>query len=372
MINSMTATRARIGRLDIAIAVVVVGLGVLLMYGNVTDSKVDASPAVIPVFLLVTVPVLWRSAAPLAALGAALAGLVVHDVLFGKEVIRCGALLPEVFILAFAAGARLEVREARIALLLALGTILAESITFLGGFGIVMAVVTGAVWGAGRVTRSRAQMAEELQVRTAELREARDERARLEVATDRARLSAELDELLQRRLGELARLADAESRPADPAAATATLAAIETESRRTLEEMRAVVGVLRHDDAAAEMTPQPTLTNLEALLVRAKGAGARLTVDGSPRVLPPGVELSAYRVVEHLLAALDDSADVEVRVGFGDDALELTVSGPARRRAQAAIERARQRVELQQGTLRATTRSGRAEAVASLPLLAGS
>ena len=46
--------------------------------------------------------------------------------------------------------------------------------------------------------------------------------------------------------------------------------------------------------------------------MRAKGADARLTVEGSPRALPAGVELSAYRVVEHLLDALDDAPGVDV------------------------------------------------------------
>ena len=62
--------------------------------------------------------------------------------------------------------------------------------------------------------------------------------------------------------------------PTDAAGATATLADIERESRRTLEEMRAVVGVLREDESEAPIAPQPTLTHLEALLVRAKGGDA--------------------------------------------------------------------------------------------------
>lgn len=119
-------------------------------------------------------------------------------------------------------------------------------------------------------------------------RAARDARAHMEVATDRARISAELDELLQRRLGELA---------------------------------------------------------------------------------PTGVELSAYRIVEHLLAALADAPDVDVRVHFTDDALQLSVSGPARRGAKAAIDRARERAQLHNGTLQASTRGGRADAVACLPVL---
>jgi len=256
-------------------------------------------------------------------------------------------------------------------LALSLGLVFVDGAVEFGPFvPLVMAGVTVAVWAIGRVARSRKGMADELELRTAELRDARDERARLEVASDRARLSGELDELLQRRLGELARMADEGSRPRDAAGATTALAEIEHASRRTLEEMRDVVGVLRDDSSAAPVAPQPTLTHLQGLLVRAKGSGAKLKVEGNPRVLPPAVELSAYRIVEQLLAALEDAPDVGVLVRFGEDSLELAVSGPARRRARASIERARERARLQQGTLQATVRGGRAEAEVSLPMLA--
>jgi signal transduction histidine kinase len=370
MIASMTTAREGIGKRDIAIAGAVSLLGLLLMYANVQDEEVNASVLAIPLFLAVTLPLLWRRVAPVAALSVMLAALVVHDLLFGSEVVRCGVVLPAAFLLVFSAGARLDGREALIGLGLGLMVILAESITFFGPFGVSFAAVTAGVWGIGRVARSRGRLAGELQARTVELREARDDRARLEVAADRARLSAELDELLQRRLGELARLADGGA-PGDPAGATATLLEIERASRNTLQEMRAAVGALRDDASVAPTEPQPTLTHIEAMLARAKGADARLTVEGSPRILPAGVELSAYRIVEHLLAALDDAPDVDVHVRFRDDALELVVSGPAGRRSKEAIERARERVQLHRGTLETTTRGGRAEAVVSLPVLAG-
>lgn len=369
MIKTMTSPGGRIGKLDVAIAVVFSGLGALLMYVDHTDPEIQSSLLALPVFLLVTVPLLWRRVAPIAAGTAALVGLLVHLALFGTEVIRCGIVLPEAFVFAFAAGSRLELRNARIGGGIALALIATEGAYFLGGFALVPAVVAVAVWGTGRVVRSRGDMIEKLEAQTSELRHTRDERAKMEVATDRARLSTDLDELLKRRLGELARLADAGADPADPDGTTATLVDIERESRSTLEEMRAVVGVLRDDSDAAPVAPQPTLVNLEALLVRAKGADARLTVEGRPRVLPAGVELSAYRIAEHLLAALDDAPDVEVCVRFADDAVELKVSGPARRGAKAAFERARERAQLQQGTLRTSTRGGHAEAVASLPVL---
>ena len=391
MIASMTYARVRIGKRDIAIAAVLSLLGLLLMYDNVqrladdgwsNPSNPDARAVIhvgnflpyelaIPLFLLVTVPLLWRRVAPIAAVGAAFAGLVVNELLLGSELLRSGVVLPTAFLFAFTAGAQLEAREARIGLALALGLSLVDTLLSFGGpTAAVMGGLTAAIWGIGRVVRSRRRMANELEARTAELREARDERARLEVASDRARLARELDELLQRRLGELARMADAGTRPSDAAGATATLVDIERESRRTLEQMRAAVGVLRSDSSEPPTAPQPTLTHLEALLVRAKGRDARLTVEGNPRVLPAAVELSAYRIVEQLLAALEDAPDVEVRVRFGDDALELAVSGPARRRAKASIERARERARLQRGRLEATVRGGRAEAVVSLPVLA--
>lgn len=373
MIRSMTSTGASVGRRDIAIAAVLSVLGLLLMYGAVVDKEIEASAVAMPLFLLVTVPLVWRRAAPVAALGAVLAGYLVHVAATGTDVIRCGVVLPVVFLLAFSAAARLERRDAQIGLALALAVIAAESVVFFGAFGVVMAAVAAAVWGIGRIARSRTELATELQARTVELRDARDERARMEVNADRARLSTQLDELLHRRLGDLARLADNGAQQPDAATAAATLVDIEHQSRRTLEQLRSVVDVLRHDETGAPTAPHPTLIQLEALLVHAKGSDARLTVEGNPRVLPAGVELSAYRILEHLLDALEDAPDVEVRVRFGDDALELAVRGPARRRghATASIQRARERTQLHHGTLQAHTRGGRAEAVAHLPVLSG-
>jgi hypothetical protein len=387
MIDAMTGA-ARIGKRDVAIAAIVSALGLLLMYENLRWRWHDWPPTedeeafirigallpagfAMPLFLLVTVPLLWRRAAPLAAVGAAFTGLLVNVALLGTEFLRSGVVLMAAFLFAFTAGARLERREARLGLALALGLSVVDTVAAFGPpTAAVMGGLTAASWGIGRIVRSRRRMADELEERTSELGEARDERARLEVATERARLSRELDELLQRRLGELVRMADQGPPPADAAGATATLAQIERESRRTLEDMRAVVGVLRDDSAAAPSAPQPALTQLEALLVQVKGADARLRVEGNPRVLPAAVELSAYRIVEHLLAALEDTAPVDVRVRFGDDLLELAVSGSARRGARASIERARERARLHEGMLEATVRGGRADARVSLPLLA--
>ena len=318
-----------------------------------------------------TVPLLWRRAAPLAAVAASFAGLVLNELLIGTELIRCGVVAPTAFFFAYTAGVQLAGRDALIGLVLAAGLTLVD---FGAGFDpattAFFTIVTVGIWGIGRIVRSRGRMADELEARTAELRDARDERARLEVATYRARISGELDELLQRRLGELARMAEEGTGNGHAPDATATLADIERESRRTLEEMRAVVGVLRDDSAEAPTAPQPTLTHLEALLVRAKGGDARLTVEGSPRVLPAAVELSAYRIVEQLLAALDDAPDVACACASAtmrsSSPSPVPPAGRSRHRSSACASGR----GCSAARSRPPSQGGRAEAVVSLPLLA--
>ncbi|MEJ7892086.1 MAG: hypothetical protein WKF94_05550 [Solirubrobacteraceae bacterium] len=364
----MTLRRGPFTTTDVAVALLFLVLGVVLMIPS--DDQPSSALALIA-FLAVTAPVLWRRQAPLPAVAVTVGALLVHVAAFG-DMIRCGVVFPLAFVLAYASGFRLSLPSALAGLAMTIVAVVVVGFTdtqLADTDFIPFTVMTAVAWGIGRFARSRSRMVDELEVRTTELRTARDERARIEVATDRERLSGELDALLHRRLGELARMADAGAAGTAPDA-TATLVDIEQESRRTLEEMRAVVGTLRSDDGHAPVSPQPTLTHLEALLVRAKGADARLGVAGSPRALPPGVELSAYRIVEHLLDMLENAPGVTVEVTFGDDALELAVSGPARRRASAALDRARERVELHRGTLRATTRGGRSEAIAKLPVMA--
>jgi signal transduction histidine kinase len=373
MMRRMGRTGESIGRLDIAIAVALSALGLLLMYGNASDADVDAGYLAMPVFLGVTVPVLWRRAAPLAAFAAVAGALAIHIALFGS-LVRCGVVFPVVGVLVFTVAARFDRGTALWALAGGLAIIFGMAAADATGFGVVSLLVplTLVAYGLGRVGYARSRMVRELKDRTDELRSARDERARLEVATDRTRLSTELDVLLTRRLGELTRLADAGPAIAgDGPAATATLAQIEQASRATLEEMREIVGVLRDDDAPT--APQPTLSSLRALVLRDRGDAARLTVEGCPRVLPAGVELSAYRIIEHLLGALDDAPGVEVFVRFGEEALEIRVAGPAGRRGDVgvALSRARERAQLHRGTLDARTRGGRAEAIALLPVVAG-
>ena len=194
------------------------------------------------------------------------------------------------------------------------------------------------------------------------------------MAADRARVAADLDEFLRDRITTMAAAAAAgrELITGDPGGAGDAFTAVETSGRATLSRMREVVGTLREEGLTG---PQPVLAQLGSLLESATSADARLRVEGSPRALPAGIELSAYRIVEHLLAALQDApeARIDVRVRFGTDALELDVAGPASRYADpaTAFAIARERTALLGGTLQIETGSGRCAALARLPLAAG-
>ncbi len=363
------------GRFDLVLTLLASVLAIALMAENkyATDGPGHVSIIALPAFVAVALVLLWRSTDPLFGLGVLVAVLGLHAALFG-ELVRCGVAVPVIGLLTFSAAARLDRREAYWGLGLGLIAMTLMCATDFLGFGIFSlgGPVTVIAWFAGRAVRSRTAVAEKLRSRNAELQATRDERARLEVAMDREQLSAELESVLHRRLSELAVLADEGASTAGDGAAVALLADIERESRTTLDEMRSLVGVLRSDGADALATPQPTLASLEALLIRDGDAGARLQVAGSPRALPAGVELTAYRVVEHLLDALDTAPDVRVLVHFAPDVLELTIEGSAGRRPRlgAALDRARQRVELHKGSLITHTNGGRASVVAVLPLRA--
>ena len=89
----------------------------------------------------------------------------------------------------------------------------------------------------------------------------------------------------------------------DPDRAGAALEAIAGTGRQALTEMRRLLGVLRSADDQATLAPVPGLGELRELLDQARAAGLEVsyTLSGTPRELPEGAELAAYRVVQESL-----------------------------------------------------------------------
>lgn len=372
---------------DWVLAGALTALGIALMVENVLYTDAGAASAIadgtmvhelsshswamVPVFALATVPVLWWRRHVIAVTGVALGVMVLHDLLFGW-VTRCGAGLPLAFVLAYLGAVSLERRRAWVAL--GLSTLLSAAVLVLDattGFDpILLAVpILLIVFGIGRAVRHRNAMSTELRARTVELQRLRDERVALELSGDRVRLSHELDGLLQERLSQLTSAAES-GQDLDPERARALFESIETDSRATLDGMREIVGLLRGGDVA--LAPAPTVAHLDALLARHTSSDSRLTVAGDPRSLPATVELSAYRIVEHLVDVLVDQPDsrIEVGVRFDHDALEIRVNGPVDKSAdvKAAVARARERAKFLGGSFDMKVSRGRASAVAQLPV----
>jgi signal transduction histidine kinase len=107
------------------------------------------------------------------------------------------------------------------------------------------------------------------------------------------------------------------------------LETIERIGRGALTEMRRLVGMLR-TGTVDPLAPQPGLDDLPMLVAQVREAGlpVELHVDGDPRELPVGIELSAFRIVQEALTnALKHAGDARasVYVRYGDDSLELEI-----------------------------------------------
>jgi signal transduction histidine kinase len=372
--SALTWTVAGLSVLDLATAAVLSAAAASLASGVIHVSYSRGGLGASLGLLAMTAPVAIRRRFPLTAAGILAAGAVANGLVWGPWV-RCGAALPAVFLVAYSAGARCDRARAAGGLALCAINVVAQGYwdprLGLRVLGLMLPVLT-AFFATGRVGRSREQAAQVLRQRSAELRRQRERTARMAVLAERDRVAASLDETLHAEIGRIRGDAAAALRALDrdQGAARRTLAAIEQRGRSALRQMREVLGNLG-DDVPGE--PQPSLDQLPALLGRSTTSTTRLTVQGSPRALPAGLELSGYRIVEHLLAAFDDTPHSAIDVGlrFGQDALELRVSGPPARDADlaAVMAAASERAVLHGGSVHGSAADGRCVATAWLPLI---
>ena len=153
--------------------------------------------------------------------------------------------------------------------------------------------------------------------------------AREAVVEERARIARELHDVVAHHVSTMVLQAGAERRAVDSEETRDVLEGIEQVGRSALREMRRMVEMLRQDDAD-ELAPQPRLGEVRLLVdqLRSAGMDVSMSVDGTPRDLPEGIELSAYRIVQEALTnALKHAggAGTRVRIGYGADTLELEI-----------------------------------------------
>ncbi|HEX5196758.1 MAG TPA: sensor histidine kinase [Gaiellales bacterium] len=242
-----------------------------------------------------------------------------------------------------------------------------------------IAWLTGA-WAVGAIIRGRRLRTAELEQLTAELAQQRDLQAQAAVAVERGRIARELHDVVAHNVSMMVVQAGAADRvlEGDQPDVRRALAAIAGTGRETVDEMRLLLGVVR-SDAGEGLSPQPGLGDLDQLVsnVRSAGLHVDLRVEGERSPLSPGVDLSAYRIVQEALTNVlkhAESATVEVTVRYANDAVQVEVCDDGRPREPTAgggngLIGMRERVAMLGGEFRAGARRDGGFAVfARLPI----
>ena len=299
----------------------------------------------VPAGLLGTLPLAWRRRTPLATMLVVIGSLVLVT-LSGVDLEEPMAPFVGVVIAMYSVAAHASRRRG----LLGLGFGLlgaATSVTVDKGLSLAdyafAAIVVIAPWLAGQALRGRRLEAAELASRAARLEREREEQARLAVAEERARIARELHDVVAHSVSVMTVQTGAVRRLLTPEQEREreTLLGVERTGREALTEMRRLLGMLRATDDEQALAPQPSLRHLDGLVDQMREAGlpVELRVEGTPVELPPGLDLSAYRIVQEALTnALKHAGPARARVvvRFNERDVELEIADDGRGAANGA------------------------------------
>ena len=187
-------------------------------------------------------------------------------------------------------------------------------------------------WVGGRVVRRRQLRERGLQARAVALERDRDATAREAVIEERARIARELHDVVGHAVSVMLLQARGGRRllASEPDETRRALDAIDHAGEQALVEMRRLLGVLRETDEEPALAPRPSLARIDELAAEVTGAGlpVQVTVEGEPFELPPGIDVSAYRIVQEALTNTlkhAGPARARVLVRYAPDELELEV-----------------------------------------------
>ena len=222
----------------------------------------------------------------------------------------------------------------------------------------------------GLWVRTRADLLTALRERAERAEVEQQLRAREAVLAERARITREMHDMVGHRVSLMVLQAGAIDMAADDPDRVRRLAdQLQDAGRRSLEELRQLLGLLQEDpDEDAPLAPQPGLSDVEELVGDSRDAGLEVTLTrcGTPRELDPTVGRTAYRVVQEALTNAGKHAPggpVTVTLDLRAAELAVTVTNRAATRPPAALPSGglgliglRERVRTVGGTLRAEPR----------------
>ena len=206
-----------------------------------------------------------------------------------------------------------------------------------GSVAFSLAFVAGP-FAAGVAMRLRTDREQALLVRNAELQREQEERSRAAVTEERARIARELHDVVSHAISVTVLQARGGRRMlgVDNQEVRKALEAIEHVNTQALGDMRRLLFLLRGVDDNPRAAPSPSLARLESLIrkVRDSGLPVELSVTGATDKVPPGVDSSAYRIIQEALTnALKHagpSAHAHVDVDCGDSGLTVAVRDDGR------------------------------------------
>jgi signal transduction histidine kinase len=362
--------------IDRAIATVFLVVGLVELFARV-GSPAPQSVAIMAVGYSM---LFWRRSRPVVAGSVMLAMFVLFN-LAGDDVKSIQMPLMAALFAGYAMGAYTDGREARIAPFVILVGVTAVTVTWEDTVFTDYIFPTAFVliaWLAGRGVRTRTRLTEELHEAAVQAQEAHEEEVVRAAAEERRRIAREMHDVVAHSVSVMVVQAGGARRilDRDPARAVDAAAHIEEVGRAAMAEMRRLLGVLHHSD---ERAPQPGMARLGALVERTRSAGlpVSLKVEGEPRSLPAGMDLTAYRVVQEALTNAikhAGAAPTEVTVRWEPEHLELEIVDSGGRAINGSggghgLVGMEERVRLYDGQLRAGRREGGGfEVVARLPL----
>ena len=225
-------------------------------------------------------------------------------------------------------------------------------------------------WGASAFVTSREGHAREAEERAQQMAIEQETASLQAVAEERQRIARELHDVIAHSVSVMTVQAGAVRRLLLPEQERErqALEIVESTGREALTEMRRLVGLLREHGTMPEFAPQPSLRTLDILIgtVREAGLEVELDIQGEARELPPGVDLSAYRLVQEALTntlKYAGPAQAWVTLRWREDELELEVANNGHSEAASngsghGLAGMRERVALCGGTLETGPRDG--------------
>lgn len=193
-------------------------------------------------------------------------------------------------------------------------------------------LVLCSAWLAGAAVRSRARSALAWRAEADQAARERDTAYATAVRDERARIARELHDVVTHRVSVMVIAAGAARTllPGDPARAVEQLRLVEAGGREALADLRGMLNLLATVADDATVHPQPGLAMLPGLVASVTAAGLPVTCDvtGTPRQLPPGLDLTAYRIIQEALTnSLRHSSRAGTRVSIevGTDTLTLDI-----------------------------------------------